>query len=207
MSSRTYAPRLIDKVALAGLVAFLACAGIEHLLSPSLDPARHQISEYVHTQTGAVMTVGFLAWALSLATTALVVWREWKARALAILLALASVGMLLTACFATQTSAGMLPPHTTLSATGRLHDLGSGLTGLALLLAAITSAIGSRTSKAFRERTVALIAVALLGSGVLLALGSSVGGIRQRLTILVGCLWQFLLLEALARRAPHPSAL
>ena len=205
MSFRTFAPRLLNKMAFAGLIAFLACAAAEHLLSPSLDPARHQISEYVHTQTGAVMTIGFLAWAFSLAATALVVWREWRTAVLALLLVLASLGMLLTACFATQTSAGMLPPHTTLTTTGRLHDVGSGLTSVALLLAAIFSAIGYRASKAFRVRTVALIVIALLGSGVLLAVGSSVWGARQRQVILVGCLWQFLLLGALAHWTPHSS--
>lgn len=41
-----------------------------------------------------------------------------------------------------------------------------------------------------------------MGSAVLLAVGPAVGGIRQRLVILVGCLWQLLLLDALRRIAP-----
>jgi hypothetical protein len=60
---------------------------------------------------------------------------------------------------------------------------------------AIVSASYARLSPAFRQRTVVLILIAVLGNAVLLA----VGGIRQRLVILVGCLWQLLLLDALRR--------
>ena len=51
---------MIGTAALVCLIAFLVALASEHVLEPSLDPLRHEVSEYVHTSTGAVMTVGFL---------------------------------------------------------------------------------------------------------------------------------------------------
>lgn len=184
-------------LAVGGVVVFLACVALEHALTPSLNPASHEISEYVHTSTGAVMTAGFLAWAASLAATALYLGWQRQTRPLTVLFALASLGMVLTACFATQTSAGVLPAGATLTTTGRLHDLGSGLASLALLAGAIVSMIQIRVPRAFRRWSTGLILVAVLGSAVLLAIGPGVGGARQRLVIVAGCLWQLLLLETL----------
>lgn len=75
----------------------------------------------------------------------------------------------------------------------------SGPASLVLLVGAIVSASDARLSPAFRQRTVILILIAVMGSAVLLAVGPAVGGIRQRLVILAGCLWQLLLLDALRR--------
>lgn len=191
-------------LAVGGVAIFLVCLAAEHALAPSLDPARHQVSEYVHA-AGPVMVAGFLAWAVSLGATALTVWRWHRARLLAALFSLASFGMVLTACFATQTSAGALPSGTELTATGRLHDLGSGLTTLTLLAAAIAAALRIRKPHSFRRRTFGLIAFAALSSSALLMIGPEVGGIRQRLVILIGCLWQLLLLATLRRQSTAPS--
>lgn len=180
---------------------FLVCLAAEHALAPSLDPARHEVSEYVHTDTGAVMVAGFLAWAASLGATALYIWHRCRARLLAALFLLASFGMVLTACFATQTSAGSLPAGTELTAPGRLHDLGSGLATLALLAAALLAAFQIQGPRSLRRGTLGLVALAVLSNGALLAVGPEVAGIRQRLVILIGCLWQFLLLRELASRA------
>lgn len=196
----TVGDRLARDLAIAGVAVLLACLACEHLLAPSLDPARHEISEYVHASTGGIMTAGFIAWAISLAATAGCAWRRQCAWMLAPLFALASLGMLLTACFPTQTSAGALPPGTSLTMTGRLHDIGSGATSLALLAGAIVSASDSGLPQAFRRQTAILILIALLSSVALLIVGPAVGGIRQRLLVFVGCLWQLLLLNALGRR-------
>lgn len=102
--------------------------------------------------------------------------------------------MLLTACFATQTSAGRLPPGITLSTQGRLHDIGSGLTSIALLAAVLLS-LRSPLARLQRS-TLALLALTLPADAVLLAVGSEVSGWRQRLLVLAGCLWQLMLLAA-----------
>lgn len=191
--------RLDRDLAIAGLALFLTCLVCEHFLVRSLDPARHEISEYVHTSDGWIMSVGFVAWAISLAATAVYAWHQQCSWMLAPLLGIASLGMVLTACFATQTSAGRLPPGVALTTTGRLHDVGSGMVSIALLAGAIASASDRRLPLAFRKRTAGLILIALLGSAGLLVVGATVGGIRQRLLVIVGCLWQLLLIELLGR--------
>lgn len=193
--------RLTPDLAVAGVGVFLTCLLCEHFLAPSLDPTRHEISEYVHTRDGWIMTAGFIAWAISLAATSVYAWQRQCSWMLPPLLAIAALGMVLTACFPTQTSAGNLPPGVTLTATGRLHDIGSGAVSLALLVGAVVSASDPRLPRAFRRWAVLLVALALLGSTALLIAGPVVGGIRQRLLIVIGCLWQLFLLNALGRAA------
>jgi hypothetical protein len=188
--------RRLRQVAGAGLAGFVGIVAAEHALTPSLDPGPHQISEYVHAPTGGLMVAALLVWAVSLAATAGVVWLAGRSAAVAGLLGLASVAILVTACFATQTSAGELPPGVHLTTTGRLHNLGSGVASVALLLGALAAiADGGRRG---RRTTATLVAVAVLGSTVLLAVGRDVGGIRQRMVVAVACVWQ----SSLLRRRP-----
>jgi hypothetical protein len=106
--------------------------------------------------------------------------------------------MLLTACFATQTSAGRLPAGTSLSAAGRLHDVGLGITTIGLLLATVLS-LRLQNARRLRTLSVCVLILVLPADGVLLALGGEVGGIRGRLLVLTGCLWQLTLIS-LARQ-------
>jgi hypothetical protein len=188
----------VRAAAFYGLGVFVAAVLIEHALTPSLSPARHTISEYANAGTGAIMTVGFAAWAVSLAATGAWAWLDRHGRLLALLLALAALGMALTACFPTQTVAGSLPPGMTRTATGRLHDLGSGLTSLTLLMGAIVSASQLWPPRRFRISSAIVVAAAVLIDATLLAVGPDVAGIRQRLLVVIGGGWQLLLLKALA---------
>jgi hypothetical protein len=192
-------------VAFGGLGVFVAAVLVAHALTPSLDPARHTISEYVNADAGSIMTLGFVAWAASLATTAAWTWRDPRRWPLALLLALAALGMVATACFPTQTVAGSLPPGTARTTAGRLHDLGSGLTSLALFMGAIVSAAQSWAPRRFRARAAMLAAAAVLVDVALLAVGPEVAGIRQRALVAIGCGWQLLLLRALAARCRAPE--
>lgn len=178
---------------------FVICLLVEHLLS-SLDPARHEISEYVHGSAGWVMTLGFAAWAVSLAASAIYVQRSLGSRVLAALLAVASVAVVIVACFATQTSAGSLPAGIALSFAGRLHDIGSGLASVALLASAVISVFERGLPSAFRRLAAGLVAVVVLSDVGLLAVGPSVGGVRQRVLVLVGVAWQGGLLAVQVRR-------
>jgi hypothetical protein len=181
--------------------AFLAILVIEHLANPSLDPARHEISEYVHSTIGWLMTIGFLIWSLSLAASACLAGSLRAGGPIRVALLAASLGMLLTACFATQTSAGRLPPDVVLSTTGHLHDLGSGIATVALLLAVLAALrVEGRTSHRLRRVTISLLIFVLPADGLLLALGSEVGGVRQRLLVLAGCVWQLTLISATRQR-------
>jgi hypothetical protein len=185
-------------VALAGLSVFAAALVAEHAMTPHLDPARHQISEYANARAGVVMVAGFAAWGISLAATAVVVWGPRERRVVALLLIAAALGIAVVASFRTQTSAGLLPPGTVRTTEGRLHDLGSGLATLALLGAAIASMAGS--PRVFRRQTAAIVVAAIVTNGVLLVVGRDVGGLRQRLLILCACIWQILLLRLVRAR-------
>ncbi len=131
---------------LAGLAVLVVVVLAEHLISPGLDPSQHTISEYVNARSGWLMKIGFAAWSLSLGALAVLVVsdaqgveRRWAWGVLAGLLALACAGLVVTAIFPTQTSAGVLPSGVARSTEGRLHDLGSGAALLALFGAVIAS--------------------------------------------------------------------
>lgn len=201
--SNTLASRL-DRacfyVAVVGVVAFVAVAAVEHVINSSLDPATHEISEYVHGRDGQLMTFGFVCWALSLAAMSWTVSSRAGAWFLAAAVGLACVGIALTASFATETSAGRLPPGAVLTATGRLHDVGSGLATIALLMAAVASLATFAVGK-FRRNVGLLLAIAISSDVALLAIGPSVAGVRQRVLVGCACAWQLIVLRTIAARA------
>jgi hypothetical protein len=190
--------RLVELVAIGGLLGFALVLLLEHLLEPSLSPSRHQVSEYANAPSGALMVLGFALWAASLFATAMLVERRWKDWLLASTLALAGLGIAIVAVFATETNGGELPPGADLTLTGKLHDLGSGLASLALTGGAVVIALRARVPPSLRKITVWLLLGSLILGLALLAIGPSVGGLRQRLLLLAGCGWQLLLLRALA---------
>jgi Protein of unknown function (DUF998) len=179
------------------LAVFVVVVAAEHLLVPQLAPASHMVSEYANARAGAVMVIGFFCWAASLGITALVAQRYLSVahrggagRLVVWLLALAATGICVTACFSTQTSAGVLPPGTEWTTSGRLHDAGSGVATLALFGAAIASTGAFDDPPAFRRWVLIALAIAVGLDLVLLALGPEVGGLRQRVLIAIACTWQ-----------------
>jgi hypothetical protein len=180
-------------VALVGLFAFAAIVLIEHVVTPALNPAAHHISEYANGRLGWLMVIGFTAWAVSLAATAVVSRGVRKDGAVGFALIVASLGMLVTASFATQTSAGQLPPGESLTTSGRLHDLGSGVTTLALALAVLLS-LRPGESPRLRRLTLLLLLFVMPVVFVLYLVGEDVAGFRQRLLVALACAWQLLLL-------------
>lgn len=110
------------------------------------------------------MIAGFASWSVALAASALLA--RWAVRgafgsALATLLAIAAVGMAVTAGFPTQAVAGTVPIGVVRTTEGHLHDLGSGAVLVALLAAALLTAcesdaalaacaLGSRRNRAVR---------------------------------------------------------
>jgi hypothetical protein len=198
---------LLHVAAVGCVVAFAATVVLEHALAPELVPTRHMISEYANARAGGLMVFGFLAWAASLAITAVLVGRDRSRRgasvAHAVLIAclvIATLGLLVTACFHTQTVAGVLPSGTQRSASGRLHDLGSGMAMLALFGAVVASAQVIGTRHALGRWLLVLLAIAVVTDATLLAVGSDVAGVRQRLLVAAACVWQVVLLLALQDR-------
>jgi hypothetical protein len=151
------------------------------------------------------MTIGFVAWAMSLLATSLLAEYRWGSRLLAALFAIAALGIVLVALFPTQTVAGELPAGAQLTSAGKLHDLGSGLTSLALFLSALAVALSGGSERRLRRVALGLVLTSLILSVALLLTGPSVGGLRQRLLLLIGCGWQLLLLRTLPGRLLSPK--
>lgn len=195
--------RLLRGVGLFGLALFVAVTVAQHALVPQLGPRHHTVSEYANADQGWLMTAAFAAWALALAATALRELSPLHGRwVLAVLLAIASLGLATTAVFATQTSAGLLPPGTMRSTGGALHDLGSGAAQLALLGAVLATILHPAEPRVMRRLAAALFVSGLAVDIALLALGDPAAGIRQRLLLLVASIWHAALLMT---RYPAPS--
>ncbi len=179
---------------------FLAVLAAEHLLQPGLDPDRHRISEYVNGSPGWLMTVGFGAWALSLALTALALGHaqlrpSQSSNGVVVLLGVAAVAALLTAVFRTGTSAGVVLPGHHLSDANRVHDLGSGVLAVVLWCAVAASLVSA--DRGLRSQSVRSLVVGI--AGALTLSGAGLPGIGQRLLVVVACVWQYALLAAIAR--------
>lgn len=186
-------------VAWIALATFVAALAAEHLLQPRLSPLTHQMSEYATGPDGVLATAGFLAWSLSLAATGRLALRAESSRVLATLFALAAIGMATVACFKTQTVAGVVPAGGAVTLTGRLHDLGSAVTTLAIFCAMLASALTRGLSRNCKMLAVGMTVAAFSVNLALLAVGSEVGGLRQRLLVIIACAWQSAFLLALRR--------
>lgn len=194
-------------VGLTGLAGLVAALVAHHALTPELSVRDHTVSEYANAPLGWLMTLGFLAWAVSLAAAAraLGYLRGHGAAWVRALLALAALGLALTAAFKTQTSADVLPPGVERSAAGRLHDWGSGVALLALFAAAGISTRLTQLSEPVRRVISWLLVGGLALHLGLLAAGDPAPGLRQRALLLLGISWQAALL-ALAYRASRASS-
>ena len=104
--------------------------------------------------------------------------------------------MFVTALFHTETVAGSLPPGARLTPSGRLHDIGSGVAILAIAVAAAMSSWLAGRRGWFAVVSAWALGLAIVSDATLLALGSSVGGIRERILITIGCVWQACLLRS-----------
>jgi hypothetical protein len=189
-------------VAGSGLAVFAVVVATEGLPEASFDPAHQTISEYAHTSAGTLMVVGFVAWALSWAVLA----GPGSASSLSssyprlltlqrIAFAGTAIGLVLVACFATDR--GLVEPGTVLHTTteGKVHDAASALVTVGILVAALTGAtlIGGRV----RTLTLLLMSIAIAADVLMLALGDPLPGIRQRILVSAGCLWQAIWLATL----------
>jgi hypothetical protein len=191
-------PTSVRRAALAGLAAFVLTVALLHLVEPSLDPRRHVISEYANTPVGELMVVALLSWAGSLLATAR--WLKSVPRATAIgrlvpcLLRAAAVGLALAAVFRTQAVGADVPPGVAVTVTGRLHDLGSALSTLALFASAVAVSVISGRRSSVGLVSLALAALGLVVGVALLLVGDEVDGIRQRMLVAAACAWQAALL-------------
>ncbi|MDQ3933067.1 MAG: DUF998 domain-containing protein [Actinomycetota bacterium] len=198
--------RKLRVTAWLGVGVFVGVVLLQHAASAELRPHRHVISEYANTDAGSIMGAGFVAWAVGLVATSLLVLRRTRpeprdraGQLLALCLMLAAAGATVTAIFETQAVGSVVPPGTTRTAAGRLHDAGSGVLSVALLLAGVTSVHAAGFARWFRRTTIALMLVAVVVDVALLVAGDPVPGVRQRVLVAAGCGWQVALIAQLSR--------
>lgn len=183
------------------LIAFVGVVVAQHAIEPGLSAHQHQISEYTNGSAGGAMVAAFLAWAASVLLTAVVTARSAcvvhrpSARAMTALLLLAAAGLVVTACFVTQTVAGELPLGASLGTTGRLHDLGSGAALAAFVACVPLSFVALSWPARVRWTAIAVLLSAGAITVGLAALGE-LPGVRQRVLVGAACLWQALTLLA-----------
>ena len=198
--------RALQLIAWSALGSFIGVVLLQHLVSSELRPDEHVISEYATTDAGPLMVVGFVAWSVAFAATSVLTWRRGSlirpdrgSRMLALCLALAAAGALVTAIFETQAVASVVPPGTPRTTAGRLHDGGSGLLSVSLLLACAASVRAIGFARGFRRTALALLVLAVVADVVLLAVGDPVPGARQRVLVATACGWHIALLAQLSR--------
>jgi len=203
--------RRLELTVAAGLAAFVGLVAIQHPLRGDLPPGDHFISEYAKGSTAALQIAAFACWSIALAAGALLVARAAGshrpiARAIAAFgLAIAAAGIAVCAVFATQTIAGVLPAGVQRTTTGRLHDLGTLAVFAGLMLAAGAS-LRFAPRRGYRIALAALFATMMLTVPVLVALGIDAPGIGQRVFVLVGCGFEWVLAVELSGRRRSPSA-
>lgn len=194
-------------VARGGLVAFVALVALEHPLRADLPAPDHFISEYASGTTHPIAIAAFLAWATAMAAGAALA-RDRGRPAIAGLLAVAALGAVVAATFATQTVAGELPPGVARTTTGLLHDLGTLAIFAGLLGAALLGLRGA--TRRYRRGVLACALALVVAPGALVAAGLDWPGIGQRAIVLVGVAWLWLWVSeqapaTRARRTPAPA--
>jgi len=181
--------------ALAGLGAFVGLVALQHAFrADDLPPAEHFISEYARGEDGWVQVVAFLAWAGSLGATVALARGAGEERPGArgivmVATAVGAAGAAACAAFTTQTVAGQLPVGALRTTAGQLHDLGSGLIAVGLIVAAVAS-LRLVSDGGYRLSVLGLGALLFAVPSLLVAFGYDAPGWGQRGLIAVACLWQ-----------------
>ncbi|MGH2942593.1 MAG: DUF998 domain-containing protein [Solirubrobacteraceae bacterium] len=199
----------MSRVASSCTLAFVAIVLLEHVLVPRLHPADHMISEYVNAggAAGVAATIALGCWGASFVATAALAFRAKRRtpvyawRALAILLAVAGLGLLVAAACPTQAVRGVVPHGVTPTPAGRLHDLGGGIGQIAIFGAAAVSAF-LVADRRFRAATIALIAIGIALGPTLAVLDGGARGLRQRALVAAASAWELGLIVTLSGPAP-----
>jgi Protein of unknown function (DUF998) len=203
--------RAWTQISAAGLLIFVAIAATQGIVAPGFDPVRQAISEYAHSSAGAAIVVGFLAWSVSLLALAALTFTITQSRGEADRLThlqtgallSAAVGIALLAPFPTDRGAEVPAVVTHVTVAGQVHDTASAMATIGLFVAALTGAV--RNGGSIRVLTLTLVAIGVASSVAQLAVGDPLPGIRQRVLVAAGCLWQAAWLLELRAKAANTS--
>jgi Protein of unknown function (DUF998) len=131
------------RIAFGAAAAFLLLFALLHVLKPEMDPSRHMISEDALGRHRWIMRLAFISLAISCVALFFILWRE-RFVAGGVLLAIAGIGMLGVAVFATDP---ITTPRETITLVGWLHVLFATIFVIGFPVAATTmgwSAAGDR---------------------------------------------------------------
>jgi hypothetical protein len=179
----------------AGAGAVLAL----HAVRPDLEPASHRLSEYAVGPWGWLMTAAFLALAAGMWLLRRALPAAGRLRPVRALLAVAAVGLVLSALFRTDVTTPDALRET-------VHTVASSSALLSLVAAAAwTITLGARAIAWRRARVPAGVATAVCVLGVALSPVAHDGpwtGVVQRLSYLCLTVWMLLVCRAIAAGAP-----
>jgi hypothetical protein len=198
------------QISAAGLLVFAVTVATQGIVVGGFDPAEQTISEYVHS-AGATIVVGFLAWSISLLALAGLTFavargcsgRDRLTWLQAGALLGAAVGVALLALFPTDRGAEVPGAVTHTTVAGQVHDAASALVAVGILVAAVIGAV--RYDGSIRALSLSLVAIGAASSVAMLAIGDPLPGVRQRVLVAAGCLWQAVCLLRLRAEAAATS--
>jgi hypothetical protein len=172
-------------------------------MEPQLSPRLYTISEYgTASDAGRVVFSSVLvSWAIALCATFGLADRSggrW-------LFLVAAAGLAVAAAFSTQAVMGEVPAGVERSLGGRLHDFGAGAAQLAFLALLAVGALLLRPGWLGWASLLGLVAVLVLGSGLVDV--SVIGhGTRQRALFAGAWLWQLAIVLTADRSCRSPDA-
>lgn len=219
MVAREGRTQLLLRGGAAGAVAFVVVFLVDGATRPCYSPARHPVSALSHGSRGWVQVTSFVVTGLLMVAFATGLRRSWgPERAVwgPALIAVFGAGLVVSGTFAMDPSLGYPPgappgiPHEP-SAEHQVHDLAGLAVFLSLPAAALVLAWRFRAPPGERAWAIysAATGLAVLALFACFAVAweqeSSMAGVVQRATILVGWTWVSLLSLHVARPDPRPS--
>lgn len=182
-------------MATAGIGYFFVAVAWLHFLRPDYDPVRRVISNYAVGRYGVLMTVAFLALALSFFSLALGFYQALstfaRSRLASILLAIAGLGMVLSSTFPTDTT----PDDSPRTMVGTIHIFAGVMSFVCLVVVSLLLANRFRRDAgwhSFRRPAWALALGSLSAFAIFFfvkAANLPFGGIAQRFFLTLILLW------------------
>lgn len=164
-----------------------------HFLRPDYAPVNHMISDYGVGPYGWIMSTAFIAMSIGIATLVIGLVRggpsSTPARLGTILLAIASIGLVVSAIFPTD----LVPPSTR---TGRIHTMSFLVNVISIMLASILLSVSFGSQPCWRpfQRTAAILASLIVIAFILQFLTLHRGmpyGLTNRFFVIVLFAWMF----------------
>lgn len=197
--SETTYRSLFAKLFAGGAAVFTILLLALHAIQPDLSPTWRFISEYARGDMGWLMSLAFIAMAVTCIAAIPLFWKQlkgWVGRIGLVLLGISGVGMILAGLFVTDP---INTPMDQLSDSGMLHSMGGqlNLTSFAILFLTI-ALVRQETWKKFKVLLWTITAVCLLADVAFIVTAASAEGsfgpdvytgLFGRITILCFAVW------------------